>query len=51
MYIVGKDYCPWCNKAKQLLKNKNIKHEYLLLNNEFADYMKIFTLKRISMEF
>ena len=40
MYIVGRDYCPWCNKAKQLLKNRNIKHDYLLLNNQFADYMK-----------
>ena len=39
MYIVGIESCPWCNRAKQLLNNNNKKYQYLVINNEFRNYM------------
>ena len=40
--ILGADYCPWCNKARQILEFKKIPFKYLDINREI--YYKEFLI-------
>jgi glutaredoxin len=35
IYVIGKDDCPWCDKAKELLDNNNTQYVYKNLSTLF----------------
>ena len=53
-YIVGRPSCPYCEQAKDLLKDKELKHEFRNLENNrelMLEYVKKFEWDTVPMVF